>query len=371
MPHLPFLSLDYQHRSIERELKEVFSKTLQRGRFILGEEVNLFEKEFAAYHKAKYCISVANGHDALLISLKALKIGKGDEVIVPSHTCQATWLAVMNSGARPVAVEVDASSYNIDPSKIENAITKKTKAIVPVHLYGHPCEMDKIMTIAKKNNLFIVEDNAQAHGASFKNRMTGSWGHANATSFYPTKNLGALGDGGAIITNDKILFQFASAFRNYGSEKNDIHLISGINSRLDELQAAILLVKLRKLNEWNEARRQNANLYFELLQSIGDIQLPPPESKIAKPVFHQFVIKTKHRQKLKDFLRKKGIETAVHYPTPVHLQKAYAHLRYKKGSLPIAERLANTVLSLPVWPGLRKNEIESVCDGIRKFFSNY
>ena len=368
MPFIPFLSLDYQHRSIEPELKEIFGRTLQRGNFILGEEVARFEKEFAAYHKAKYCISVASGHDALLISLKALNIGKGDEVIVPSHTCQATWLAVLNAGAKPVAVEVDTFTYNINPLLIEQAITKRTRAIVPVHLYGHPCEMDILMAIAKKNNLFVIEDNAQAQGASLKNKMTGSWGHCNATSFYPTKNLGALGDGGAIITNDKKLFDFAAAFRNYGSIKKDIHLISGVNSRLDELQAAFLIEKLKCLNEWNDLRNRNANLYFSLLQNIEEIQLPPGESKTAKPVFHQFVIQAADRDKLKNYLVKKGIETGVHYPTPIHLQKAFRDVGYKKGSLPAAETLAATVLSLPVWPGLKKSEIELVCSTIRKFF---
>ncbi|MBI1767816.1 MAG: DegT/DnrJ/EryC1/StrS family aminotransferase [Bacteroidetes bacterium] len=365
----PFLSLDYQHRSIERELKQAFYRTLERGKFILGKEVDHFEKEFAAYHKSKYCISVANGHDALLISLKALGIDKGDEVIVPSHTCQATWLAVMNAGAKPVPVEVDPSTYTIDSLLIENSLTRKTKAIIPVHLYGHPCEMDKIMAIAKKNNLFVIEDNAQAHGATFKNKMTGSWGHCNATSFYPTKNLGALGDGGAIITSNKKLCDFARAFRNYGSEKKDVHSIPGVNSRLDELQAAILQIKLRMLDEWNETRRRTSNLYFGLLQNIGDIQLPPRENRETKPVYHQFVIQTSLREKLQAFLSKKGIETAVHYPIPIHLQKTYSYLRYKKGNLPVAERLAGKVLSLPVWPGLKKDQVEIVCSAVRKFFA--
>jgi len=368
MSVVPFLSLDDQHRSIERELKEVFSKTLKQGRFILGDEVDRFEKEFAAYHKSKYAISVANGHDALMISLKALNIKKGDEVIVPSHTCQATWLAVMNAGAKPIAVEVDPSTYNIEASLIENSLTKKTKAIIPVHLYGHPCAMDKIMLIAKKNDVLIIEDNAQAHGAVFKNKMTGSWGHCNATSFYPTKNLGALGDGGAITTNDKKLHDFAQAFRNYGSGKKNVYSIHGVNSRLDELQAAILRIKLKKLDEWNEARRENAEFYFELLQSIGDIQLPPGTSKKARPVFHQFVIQTAYRDKLKKFLSQKGIETAIHYSVPVHLQKAYESLHYKKGSLRVAEKLANTDLSLPVWPGLKKNQLKTICSAIKKFF---
>ncbi len=368
MPFIPFLSLNHQHRSVERDLKECLAKTLKRGNFILGEEVARFEKEFATYHKAKYCVSVGNGHDALLISLKAFNIGKGDEVIVPSHTCHATWLAVLNAGAKPLPVEVDASTYTIDPSKIESAISKKTKAIIPVHLYGQPCAMDQINAIAKSNQLFVVEDNAQAHGAIFKNKLTGSWGHCNATSFYPTKNLGALGDGGAIITNDKKLYQFANSFRNYGSLKKDVHAIPGMNSRLDELQASVLRIKLRKLNQWNEARKRNANLYFKHLKEVKEIQLPPQENKITKPVFHQFVIQTPHRAKLKNFLAKKGIETVIHYPTPVHLQKAYSHLRYKKGDLPVAESLASSVLSLPIWPGLKKEDIEQVCFAINSFF---
>lgn len=368
MSVIPFLSLDYQHRSIERELKEAFSKTLKRGSFILDEEVDRFEKELASYHKSKYAISVANGHDALMISLKALKIGKGDEVIVPSHTCQATWLAVMNAGAKPIAVEVDPSTYNMDHSLIENSLTQKTKAIIPVHLYGHPCEMDKIMLLEKKNNLFVIEDNAQAHGAIFKNKMTGSWGHCNATSFYPTKNLGALGDGGAITTNDKKLYDFAQAFRNYGSGKKNVYSIQGVNSRLDELQAAILRIKLKKLDEWNEARIQNADFYFESLQDIGNVQVPPRANKKVRPVFHQFVIQAPDRDKLKNFLFRKGIETAIHYPIPVHLQMAYSQLRYKKGSLPVAEKLADTVLSLPVWPGLKKNQLMTICSAIKSFF---
>jgi dTDP-4-amino-4,6-dideoxygalactose transaminase len=313
-------------------------------------------------------VGVGNGHDAIVISLKALGIGHGDEVIVPSHTCQATWLAVVNSGAKPVPVEVALSSYNINPTLIENSLTKKTRAIVPVHLYGHPCLMDKIMTVAKENDLMVIEDNAQAHGAIFKNKMTGSWGHCNATSFYPTKNLGALGDGGAIVTNDKKMLLLARALSNYGSAIKDVHDFLGVNSRLDELQANALRIKLRKLDAWNEARNQNANLYVDLLKDQGDIRLPPSESKMVKPVFHQFVVQTKYRDKLKVFLEGHGVETAVHYPIPIHLQKAYAYLGYKKGSLPIAEKLSQTVLSLPIWPGLKLGEIEMICSAIKKFY---
>jgi dTDP-4-amino-4,6-dideoxygalactose transaminase len=369
MHKVPFYSLEYQHRSIQNELRKTFLKIIEKGRFILDKEVQEFEREYASFQNAKFCISVGNGHDAILIALKALNVKKGDEVLVPSHTCHATWLAVVNAGARPVPVEVDPSTYNIDPLLIENRITTKTKGIVPVHLYGHPCKMDEIMTIAQRNKLLVIEDNAQAHGAIYKAKLTGSWGHCNATSFYPTKNLGALGDGGAIISNDRELVEFAKAFRNYGSVTKDDHSIMGVNSRLDELQAAILRIKLKKLDEWNEVRRQNASYYFDLLKNVGDIQLPPPESRRVIPVFHLFVVKTNHRNKLKEYLGRTGIETAIHYPLPVHLQKAYSYLGYGKGSLPVAERLSQTVLSLPIWPGLKEQEVEQVCDEIRKYYN--
>lgn len=368
MSNLPFLSLDFQHRSIERNLKSAFSQALKNGNFVLGDQVSLFEKEFANYHNSKYCVTVGNGHDALFIALKTLGVGRGDEVIVPSHTCQATWLAVMNAGAKPVAVEVNPTSYTIDPKQIEGQISKRTRVIIPVHLYGHPCEMDKIMAIAKKHHLFVVEDNAQSHGAIFKGKMTGRWGTINATSFYPTKNLGALGDGGAILTIDKKLGELASSFRNYGSNKRDVHSIQGINSRLDEVQAAVLRIKLRKLAEWNEMRTKNAEMYFDGLSDVGDLQLPPRATTIAKPVFHLFVVQTAHREKLKKFLLKNRVEASIHYPIPVHLQQAYSHLKYKRGSLPIAEKLAETVLSLPIYPGLKKKEIETVCKVIKRFF---
>lgn len=368
MPNLPFLSLDFQHRLIERDLKSAFSQALKKGNFILGDQVNLFEREFANYHESKYCVGVGNGHDALLIALKTLGVGAGDEVIVPSHTCQATWLAVMNAGAKPVAAEVDPATYTIGVKQIEDQISKRTRAIIPVHLYGYPCEMDKIMAIAKKHHLLVVEDNAQAHGAIFKNRMTGRWGTINATSFYPTKNLGALGDGGAILTNDKKLGDLANTFRNYGSNKKGVHSTQGFNSRLDEIQAAVLRIKLKKLNEWNEMRTRNAELYFDELNNVGDLRLPPQATDIARPVFHLFVIQTAHREKLKKFLSKNGLGTSVHYPIPVHLQPAYSHLSYKKGSLPIAEGLAKTVLSLPIYPGLKKGQIETICEAIKSFF---
>jgi dTDP-4-amino-4,6-dideoxygalactose transaminase len=368
MRTIPFFTLQPQHESIQSDLTEAFDTVAGQGRFILGVHVAQFEEEYAAFHHSKYCVSVGNGHDALWISLKAYGIGKGDEVIVPSHTCHATWLAVANTGARPVPMEVDPKTYLINPDLIGASLSAKTKAIVPVHLYGHPCAMSEIMAIARKFNLKVIEDNAQAHGAVYKNKMTGSWGDCNATSFYPTKNLGALGDGGAILTNNKKVAELAKVIRNYGSTKKDIHDVKGINSRLDELQAALLSIKLKKLKKWNDQRVQNAKLYFKLLRNSGDLQLPPSPSADSKPVFHQFVIQTTHRDKLKKYLEKKGIETAIHYPTPIHQQKAYQYLKYKKGSLPIAERLSDTILSLPIWPGLKQEEIEFIASEINGFF---
>jgi len=368
MQRIPFFSLERHHQFIRDELNEAFRRVLKKGRFILDKELRQFEEEFAAYQKMKYCVGVGNGHDAILISLKALGLGRGDEVLVPSHTCHATWLAVVNSGARPVPVEVELLTYNINPLLVENSITKKTKAIIPVHLYGHPCRMDQLMATAKKFKLSVLEDNAQAQGALYKNKLTGTWGHCHATSFYPTKNLGALGDGGAIVTNDKKLFQFARAFSNYGSEEKDLHSIVGINSRLDELQASVLRLKLKKLNDWNRERRQYAKRYMESLKNVGDLQLPPVENRMEKPVYHQFVIQTKYRDKLKKYLNQKGIETAIHYPTPVHLQKAYSYLGYRQGSLPVAEQLSKTVLSLPIFVGLKPQEINAISTAIKNFF---
>lgn len=368
MRTIPLFTLQPQHHAIEREMAEVFDKIVKQGKFILGEHVERFEKEYAAFQKVKYCVGLGNGHDALWVALKTYGIGKGDEVLVPSHTCQATWLAVVNAGARPVPVEVDSTTYLMNPALVEPSLTPKTKAIIPVHLYGHPCAMDEILTIARNHDLKVIEDNAQAHGAVYKNKLTGSWGHCNATSFYPTKNLGALGDGGAILTNDKEIAELARAIRNYGSVKKDVHQLQGINSRLDELQAALLSIKLKKLKKWNAQRVQNAKIYFNLLKSIDDLHLPPQPSALAKPVFHQFVIRTAHRDKLRAFLAKKGIEAAIHYPTPVHRQKAYHHLNYKRGSLPVAEQLSETVLSLPIWPGLNEEELHFIASQIKSFF---
>jgi len=370
MQSIPFYSLAFQNQSVERKLGLAIPKISQSGQFILGPAVEDFEKKYAEYQRTKYCVGVGNGHDALLIALKALNIGRGHEVLVPSHTCQATWLAVRNAGATPVPVEVDPATYTLDVNRIESQVTTRTRAIIPVHLYGQPCAMDRIMDIARKHDLSVVEDNAQAHGARYHRKMTGSWGHCNATSFYPTKNLGAWGDGGAITTADGKLAAFARAFRHYGTTAKDVHAMHGVNSRLDELQAAILNIKLAKLENWNSMRVRHAANYMRQLQGVGDILLPPAPTPTCQPVFHLFVIQTSQRDKLKRHLARKGIETAIHYPRPIHRQEAYADLKLKMGSLPSAERLSNSVLSLPIWPGLAAADVTRVAKEIRNFFGH-
>lgn len=349
-------------------MEAAFAKSMDKNQFILGEEVTSFEQKFARYLGVGFSAGVGNGLDALLIALKALGIGEGDEVIVPSHTCFATWLAVSRAGATPVPVEVNEKTMVMDVSNLPAAITPKTKAILPVHLYGQPCPLSRLVSIARSHHLAVVEDNAQAQGARCEGKYTGTWGDINATSFYPTKNLGALGDGGAITTNDVKLAQFAKSYRHYGSVSKDVHNHLGINSRLDELQAAVLNVKLDHLDQWNQQRAASAALYSDHLQGVGDIILPPAGDDQFGPVFHLYVIRTPHRDKLKEYLTAQGIGTSIHYPVPVHLQAAYAHLGYKKGSLPVAEKLSETILSLPLWPGLQPSQVKSVTDAIRKFF---
>jgi dTDP-4-amino-4,6-dideoxygalactose transaminase len=358
---IPFLSLDYQHRGIGKAMLTAMRRVLDNNQFILGKEVLAFEKDFAAFTGTKFCAGTGNGLDALSLSLRALGIGKGDEVIVPSNTCQPTWLATSMIGARCVPVEPDEHTMNIDPDRIEGAITSRTKAIIPVHLYGQPCAMDKIMAIGKRHSIHIVEDNAQAHGATFKGKPTGSFGVVNATSFYPTKNLGALGDAGAITTSDRRLHESVCGLRNYGTTQQ------GINSRLDELQAAVLNVKLRQLSKWNAMRQAVAARYIKQLADISAIQLPLT-IKNAVHVYHLFVIRTTHRDALRKHLQRKGIHTLVHYPVPPHLQEVNSLLGFRKGQYPIAEEISDTCLSLPLWPGLSASSIDRICNEIALYF---
>lgn len=363
---IPFLSFELTNRKIKREVLTEFERFFNDGRYILGSRLVKFEREYADFSGVENVIGVSNGLDALHLALRSLNIGPGDEVIVPSNTFIATVLAVSYVGAKPVFVEPDSQTYNIDPANIQRAITKKTKAIMPVHLYGQACDMDAIESVARANGICIIEDNAQAHGASYNGRLTGSIGDINATSFYPGKNLGALGDAGALTTNNAELAKTVLALRNYGSTKKYNNEYIGYNMRLDEIQAAFLSIKLKYLTEWTRQRQTIAGWYTDALQGIGDITLPSTLTG-STHVFHLYVIRTKFRDALQQYLASKEIGTLIHYPIPPHLQKAYADLGYKKGDFPIAEEMAETCLSLPLWPGMSPNDIEFVCDSIRRF----
>jgi dTDP-4-amino-4,6-dideoxygalactose transaminase len=363
-----YYDFNYMHQPVKMQMVKKFEEIYDAGWFILGKNVEEFESQFAGFCGVNHCIGVANGLDALIIALKTLNIGPGDEVIVPSNTYIASWLAVSAVGAIPVPVEPNPKTYNIDPDKIEKAITSRTKVIMPVHLYGQPCEMDSVMITAATHNLFVVEDNAQSQGAVYNERITGSFGNINATSFYPGKNLGALGDAGAITTNDQDLAKRAMTIRNYGSTKKYYNDELGLNSRLDELQAGFLSVKLPYLEQWNSERRNIASTYNQLLQGINGITLPET-AKGANPVYHLYVIMADRRDNLQTFLTLNGIGTLIHYPVPPHLQVAYKHLGYKIGDFPIAEGIANNCLSLPIYPGLGHKELEYITEKIRLFYS--
>ena len=368
--NIPFLNMRALHDPYREELHNAFEQVLDNSWYILGQQVEVFEASFAKYLDTSYAIGVSNGLDALFLSLKALGIGPGDEVIVPSNTYIASVLAVSHAGATPVFVEPDIRTYNLDPARIEAAITPRTRAIMPVHLYGQPCEMDRIMAIADKHGLYVVEDNSQAHGAIWQGKRTGSFGHCNGTSFYPGKNLGALGDGGAVTTNDPELAEQVRMLRNYGSREKYYNEVIGYNMRLDELQAAFLSVKLKYLDQWTEARRKLAAMYHERLQGVGDLILPETHPD-AEHVWHLYVVRTRHRDALQQYLKEKGIGTLIHYPVPPHLQKAYAHLGYQRGDFPIAEEIADTCLSLPLWVGMGEGEVDTICSTIIDYFGSH
>ncbi len=367
MSAIPFLNFEPMHKLIRSEIMQSFQDVYDANWFVMGKKLEAFEKEYAAFNNTNYSIGVSNGLDALHLALKALNVTKGDEVIVPSNTYIATALAASYVGATPVFVEPDPNTYNINPANIEAAITSKTKVIMPVHLYGQACDMDAIMAIAKKHNLFVVEDNAQAHGATFNGKITGSFGNANGTSFYPGKNLGALGDAGAVTTNDESIAKKIAMLRNYGSEKKYHNEEIGFNMRLDEVQAGFLSVKLKHLNEWTKQRKEIAKQYNEALKNVGDLVLPAVHAN-ATHVYHLYVIKTKNRDGLQKHLSENGIGTLIHYPIPPHLQKAYQSLGFKKGSFPIAEELADNCLSLPIWPGMTLDQVNTVAENIKKAF---
>jgi dTDP-4-amino-4,6-dideoxygalactose transaminase len=353
-----FVDLARQYRNLRSEIDAAMLRALGRGDYILGEDVQAFEEEFAAYLGASHCIGVGDGTDALCLALRALGIGAGDEVIVPVNTFIATALAVSNAGARPVLVDCEPRYYNIDTSAVEAAITPRTKAIVPVHLYGQAADMDAILQLARPRGIRVVEDAAQAHGATYRGRRCGSIGDVACFSFYPSKNLGAYGDGGVIVTHDAVLAEKIRHLRNWGQKTKYIHTEKGCNSRLDTLQAAILRVKLRYLDEWNARRRQAAARYAELLAGAG-LTLPRV-APWGEPVWHLYVVQTPDRARLQQALDGANISHGIHYPVPIHMQQAYADLGYSRGDFPVAEALAERIVSLPIFPEILDEELERV-----------
>ena len=364
---IPFLSFSSQHDPIREEVLAAIANVYDKQWYVLGEQVKSFEAEYSALSHVTHTIGVANGLDALHLALLALNVQPGDEVIVPSNTYIATWLAVSYVGGVIVPVEPDPYTYNIDPTRIEAALTSRTKGIMPVHLYGQACAMGPIMAIARKHGLWVAEDNAQAQGAAWEGSLTGSFGDANGTSFYPGKNLGALGDAGAVTTNDDALNAKIRTLRNYGSQQKYYNEVIGQNSRLDELQAAVLRVKLPHLTAWTAQRQQVAAWYDQHLAGLGDLVLPAVAHG-ATHVYHLYIIRTARREALQQYLTAQGVGTLIHYPVPPHRQQAYAQLGMVAGDFPIAEEIANTALSLPMWPGMTEAHVVAVADAVRSFF---
>ncbi len=367
---VPFIDLTRQYRRIEGEILSATKKVYEKGRFILGEEVSAFEEEFSRYCGVRFGVGVDSGTAALCLALKAAGIGEGDEVITAANSFIATALAISQTGARPLFVDIDPETYTMDPNALEQLLRqrkkkgkgKKIKAILPVHLYGHPAEMDAVMDIADRYHLVVVEDACQAHGAEHQGRKAGSFGLLSCFSFYPTKNLGGYGDGGMVVTNDRKLFEKLRLLRCYGEKRKYEHVLKGSNSRLDEIQAAILRVKLKYLDQWNEERRRKAQIYKSMLGGSG--VHCPVEKKGVKHVYHLFIIRSKKRNVLQAFLKEKEIGTLIHYPIPIHLQKAFKELGYRRGDLPLTEQYSREILSLPFFPEISVSEIEEVVKAI-------
>lgn len=360
---VPFLDLKAPYLELREELDEAWRRVMESGWFILGRELEAFEAEFAAYCGARHCIGVGNGLEALHLILRAMEIGQGDEVIVPAHTYIATWLAVSYAGAVPVPVEPDENTFNIDPTRIEAAITGRTRAIMAVHLYGLPADMDPINEIAQRYGLRVLEDAAQAHGARYRGKRTGNLGDAAGFSFYPGKNLGAMGDGGAVVTNDEDIADRVRVLRNYGSRVKYHNEVKGFNSRLDELQAAILRVKLMKLDEWNDRRREVAARYCRELNGVVDL---PDIPAWGEHVWHLFAARHPERDKIRTCLEQRGIGTLIHYPVPPHLSEAYSGL-VQPGVLTISESMAKTVFSLPIGPHMKESEVAMTMEAMASF----
>ena len=362
---VPFLDLRAAYLEVQEELDETVAHVLASGSYLLGKELQAFEGEFAEFLGVEHCIGVGNGLEALHLALRALGVGPGDEVLVPSNTYIATWLAVSYAGATPIPVEPDERTYNMDPGKLEAATTDRTRAIIPVHLYGQPADMDPILEIARKHKLWVLDDAAQAHGARYKGKRVGGLADITGWSFYPGKNLGAFGDGGAITTNNRELADRVRVLRNYGSREKYHNEVRGFNSRLDEIQAAILRVKLAHLDEWNQRWRCVAALYVQELTN-SDVVLPYA-AEWAEPVYHLFVVRSERRDALRQHLKMHGIDTLIHYPIPPHLQPAYRDLGLREGSQPISERIHQQALSLPMGPHLTAAQAGAVVAAIREF----
>ena len=363
---VPFLDLQSAYRELQAELDAAARRVLESGWYILGQEVDAFEREFAAYCETKHCIGVGNGLDALILILRACEIGAGCEVIVPANTYIATWLAISYVGATPVPVEPNLQTYNLEPGRIENAITNRTRAIIPVHLYGQPAEMKPIREIALRHNLKVIEDAAQAHGSVYQGKRAGHLGDAAAFSFYPTKNLGAFGDAGAVVTDDDDIADRVRILRNYGSRTRYQNEVKGINSRLDPIQASFLRVKLKHLDEWNSRRHKIAAQYLDALQEQPDLVLPSV-APAAESAWHLFVLRHRRREDLLKHLNEAGIGTLVHYPIPPHLSGAYVNEGWKRGDFPLTEEIANTIFSVPINPHLNGDTIAYVINGLQKF----
>jgi dTDP-4-amino-4,6-dideoxygalactose transaminase len=361
---VPFVDLQAQYREIKAEVDAAIARVLESAAFVLGREVEAFEAAFAEYTGARHCVGVSNGTAAVQLALMACGIGAGDEVIVPANTFFATAEAVSTAGATPVFVDADPVSYTIDPTKIEAAITERTRAIIPVHLYGQAADLEPISELAARHNLFVIEDAAQAHGSLYRGRRVGALGRAGCFSFYPGKNLGAYGEGGAVTTNDADVARRVRLLRDHGSERKYHHEIIGYNFRLEGIQGAVLGVKLRHLDRWNELRRAHAARYDELLRGMP-LQLPR-EMEYARHVYHLYVVQAEARDSLQQTLSAAGVQTGIHYPIPVHLQRAYAALPYKRGDFPEAEEQAARILSLPMYPELRDEQLMRVAEAIQQ-----
>ncbi len=359
--------LKRSYRAQSREIDKAVLRVLNSGWYILGYELEAFENEFARYNGSRYAVGVASGTEAIQLALMSLSIGRGDEVITAVNTAIPTAMAIISAGARPRFVDVDEGTANINTDALAEAITRRTKAIIPVHLYGNPCNIDEVLNVSRKHRIAVVEDCAQAHGAKYKNKMVGTFGDVGTYSFYPTKNLGCYGDGGAVVTDSKVLSKKIGLLRNYGQPTRYVCDIEGINSRLDEIQAAILRVKLQYLSRSIVRRIEIAALYEKCLKGISEIKCPSA-AKNSRHSFHLYVIRCSRRNDLKESLAKNGIETQIHYPISLHLQKAFKHLGYGKGDFPVAEKLSREILSLPIFPELKDAEVIKICGYIAEFY---